>query len=116
MMSYKEAPGETVSSVEIRFVSREVQEKSLYRQPFISILDYGDILYMHANSFENAGLLYHAALRFITDSAFRTPRNSLYERVGWPSLGSRRLEHWYGFLSKAIACDMPLYLYSPKPF
>ena len=86
----------------------------LAQATFLSILDYGDILYMHANSssLKNLDSVYHAALRFITDSAFRTPRIILYERVGWPSLESRRLEHWYSFLYKAILGDMPLYLSS----
>ena len=86
----------------------------LAQATFLSILDYGDILYMHANSssLKNLDSVYHAALRFITDSAFRTPRIILYERVGWPSLESRRLEHWYSFLCKAILGEMPLYLCS----
>lgn len=88
--------------------------KRLIQATFLSILDYGDILYMHANlsSLKMLDSVYHAALRFVTDSGFRTHHCSLYESVGWPSLHSRRLEHWYIFLYKAILGDLPSYLCS----
>ena len=78
------------------------------------MLDYGDILYMHANqsSLKMLDSVYHAALRFVTNSSFRTHHCSLYESVGWPSLHNRRLEHWYIFLFKAILCKLPPYLCS----
>ncbi len=68
------------------------------------MLDYGDILYMHANqsSLKILDSVYHASLRFVTKSSFHTHHCSLYESVGWLSLHNRRLEHWYIFLFKAI--------------
>ena len=46
--------------------------------------------------------LYHAALRFITNSPYRTHHCNLYAAVGWFPLGARRLQHWYTFIYKAI--------------
>ena len=88
--------------------------KRLIQATFVSILDYGDILYMHANlsSLKMLDSVYHAALRFVTDLGFRTHHCSLYESVGWPSLYNRRWEHWYCFLYKAVLCDLPPYLCS----
>ncbi len=78
------------------------------------MLDYSDILYMHANqsSLKMLDSVYHASLRFVTKSSFRTHHCSLYESVGWLSLHNRRLEHWYIFLFKAILYKLPSYLCS----
>ncbi len=78
------------------------------------MLDYGDILYMHANqsSLKMLDSVYHASLRFVTKSSFRTHHCSLYESVGWLSLHNRRLEHWYIFLFNAILYKLPSYLCS----
>lgn len=88
--------------------------KTLIQATFLSKLDYGDILYMHAkkSSLKMLDSVYHAALRFVTNSSFRTHHCNLYESVGWPSLHNRRLEHWYVFLYKAIMYKLPSYLCS----
>ena len=50
--------------------------KRLIQATFLPILDgdYGDILYMHANqsALKMLDSIYHAALRFVTNSDFRT--------------------------------------------
>lgn len=56
--------------------------------------------------------IYHAALRFVTNSSFRTYHCSLYKGVRWLSLQNRRLEHWHIFLFKAILHKLPTYLCS----
>ncbi len=78
----------------------------------MSILDYGDVLYMHASSQSLHALdsVYHGALRFITGFKVLTHHCDLYERVGWPSLSMRRLQHWYIFIYKAILGLLPSYL------
>ncbi len=83
--------------------------KTLIQATFLSMLDYGDILYMHANqsSLKMLDSVYHASLRFVTKSSFRTHHCSLYESVGWLSLHNRRLEHWHIFLFKAILYKLP---------
>ncbi len=55
--------------------------KTLIQATFLSMLDYGDILYMHANqsSLKMLDSVYHASLRFVTKSSFRTHHCSLYE-------------------------------------
>ncbi len=76
------------------------------------MLDYSDILYMHANqsSLKMLDSVYHASLRFVTKSSFRTHHCSLYESVGWLSLHNRRLEHWYIFFLR-LYCTNCLLIY-----
>ncbi len=78
----------------------------------MSILDYGDVLYMHASSQNLHALdtVYHGALRFITGFKVLTHHCDLYERVGWPSLSMRRLQHWYIFIYKDILGLLQSYL------
>ena len=88
--------------------------KKIVQAVLLSVIDYGDILYMHANSSSLKMLdsVYHAALRFVSNSGFRTHHCKLYEKVGLSSLYTRRMEHWYMFLYKAILHDLPPYLCS----
>ncbi len=86
--------------------------KRLVAATFMSILDYGDVLYMYASSQSLHALdtVYHGALRFITGFKVLTHHCDLYERVGWPSLSMQRLQHWYIFNYKAILGLLPSYL------
>ncbi len=67
---------------------------------------------MSPSSLKMLDSVYHASLRFVTKSSFRTHHCSLYESVGWLSLHNRRLEHWYIYLFKAILYKLPSYLCS----
>ena len=82
----------------------QAARKKLVTGLFLSQLDYGDVIYRFACPTTLAKLdpLYHAALRFITNSPFRTHHCNLYAAVGWFSLEARRLQHWYTFIYKAI--------------
>ena len=88
--------------------------KNVVTALFLSRLDYGDIVYRFASSTALSKLdpLFHAALRFITNSAYRTHHCILYSLVGWTSLTSRRMLHWYTFIYKAILGDLPSYICS----
>lgn len=88
--------------------------KRLVSATFLPILDYGDILYMHAPvaALRKLDTVYHGALRFITNFKPLTHRCTLYMRVGWPFLTLRRLSHWYLFIYKAILRQLPSYLCS----
>lgn len=79
---------------------------------FLSQLDYGDTIYRFASPTTLSKLdpLYHSALRFITNKSFRTHHCTLYSLVGWPSLFTRRLFHWYFLIYKIILGKLPLYL------
>ena len=81
---------------------------------FLSQLDYGDTVYRFACQTALAKLdpLYHAALRFISNSAFRTHHCALYASVGWSSLAMRRMQHWYILIYKAILGKLPVYICS----
>ena len=48
----------------------------------------------------------------IHHSAYRTHHCILYSLVGWTSLTSRRMLHWYTFIYKAILGDLPSYICS----
>ena len=88
--------------------------KQLVTGIFMSQLDYGDNIYRFACSSTLAKLdpIYHAALPFITNSPFGTHHCLLYENVGWPSLSSRRMKHWYLFCYKALLGTLPTYISS----
>ena len=86
--------------------------KRLVAATFLSVLDYGDMLYMHASaqSLQALDTVYHGALRFITNFKSLTHRCVLYSRVGWSSLSTRRLMHWHILIYKAILGLLPSYL------
>ena len=86
--------------------------KQLVSATFMSVLDYGDLVYMNASasSLRMLDAVYHGALRFITDSANSTHHCCLYSLVNWPSLHMRRLLHWYLFIYKTILHLVPPYL------
>ena len=88
--------------------------KRVIEAVFLSVLDYGDVIYGKAapSVLKPLDAVYHSALRFITGEHYRTHHCTLYERVGWPSLIDRRNKHWYLFIFKAIDGTLPLYLKS----
>jgi hypothetical protein len=76
--------------------------RRLVSATFMPLLDYGDILYMNASAqcLVSIDTLYHGTLRFILNSKTLTHHCTLYTMVGWPSLVTRRLSHWYTFFIK----------------
>lgn len=89
-------------------------KRRLVAATFLSVLDYGDVIYMNASitSLKLLDTVYHGALRFITNFRALTHHCSLYDRVGWSALSTRRLNHWYIFIYKAILGLLPPYLQS----
>lgn len=87
-------------------------KKRLVSATFLSVLGYGDVVYMNASSqcLHSLDTVYHGALRFITDLKTLTHHCNLYTRVGWSSLTTRRLKHWHILIYKAILGALPLYL------
>lgn len=67
---------------------------------YMCVLDYGDIIYMHAASstLKPLDAVYHYALRFITGSGFKTHYCSLYLEVGWVFLTDRREQQFVIYL------------------
>lgn len=63
----------------------------------MSVLDYGDVVYMHASSqcLHALDTVYHGALRFITNLKTLIHHCVLYARVGWSALTIRRQKHWH---------------------
>ena len=88
--------------------------KRLIEALFLSALDYGDIIYRNASNTTLKALdsVYHSALRFITGDSYMTHHCILYNKVGWPSLATRRDQHWFIFVYKAIIGSSPPYLNS----
>lgn len=78
----------------------------------MSVLDYGDIIYMNASSqsLHTLDTVYHGALRFITNCKALTHHCELYARVGWSALTTRRWNHWMTVIYKAILGLLPPYL------
>ena len=88
--------------------------KRIVESVFLSILDYGDIIYRHASvtTLKILDSVYHSALRFITGEKYDTHHCILYNKVGWSSLADRRKKHWYLFIFKALIGKQPLYISS----
>lgn len=84
----------------------------------MSVLDYGDILYMHASAatLHPLDTVYHSALRFITGDNYNTHHCDLYSKVEWPSLSDRRDRHWILFVFKALTGLLPSYINSLVSF
>lgn len=86
--------------------------KTIVQSLLLSVLDYGDIVYMHASSstLKLLDAVYHSALRFVTGDGFLTHHCTLYENVGWTSLSTRRELHCLTFIYKALLGELPSYL------
>ena len=67
--------------------------KNIVQAVILSVIDYSDILYMHANS-SSLKMLDHVTIRFVSDSGFRTHHCKLYEKVGLSSLSSLYPIEW----------------------
>ena len=88
--------------------------KRIIESVFISVLDYGDVIYGNAShsTLKTLDAVYHSALRFITGDRYGTHHCTLYNKVGWPALSEKRDGHWKTFIYKTIIGLMPLYLSS----
>ena len=86
--------------------------KKVVEAVFMSVLDYGDVIYRNASITTLLPLdtVYHSALRFITGESYSTHHCTLYDRVGWSSLSERRTKHWHQFIFKAIDGKLPPYI------
>ena len=86
--------------------------KRVVEAVFMSVLDYGDVIYRTAapTTLLPLDTVYHSALRFITGESYSTHHCSLYETVGWSSLVERRTRHWHQFIFKAIDGKLPPYI------
>lgn len=86
---------------------------TLVKMTVLPILDYGDIIYRMApnTALKKLDTIYHSAIRFATNAPFHTHHCDLY-KLGWPSLHTRRLHHWFLFIYKTILGKTPLYLSS----
>ena len=88
--------------------------KRVIESVFMSVLDYGDVIYRHAavTTLKALDSVYHSALRFITQDKYNTHHCVLYDKVGWTSLAARRDYHWYQFIFKGISGRLPPYITS----
>uniref|UniRef100_A0A8C6SI16 Uncharacterized protein n=1 Tax=Neogobius melanostomus TaxID=47308 RepID=A0A8C6SI16_9GOBI len=78
---------------------------------FLTILDYGDLIYMTAPTqvLKLLDSVYHASLRFITNCKPRTHHCELYTGVGWPALETHRLTQFM-LIYKGILRLLPISL------
>src|SRR4029434_3433276 len=86
----------------------------IVQSTILSVLDYGDIVYMYAapSTLKLLDSVYHSAIRFVTGDAFRTHHCNLYKNVGWSPLADRREKHCIVFVYKALVGKLPNYLMS----
>jgi hypothetical protein len=87
---------------------------TLVKMTVLPILDFGDVIYRSASTsiLKRLDVVYNSAIRFVTNAPFNTHHCDLYALVGWPSLHTRRLIHWYHFIYKSILRKTPPYLNS----
>lgn len=78
----------------------------------LPILDYCDVIYRSNIFLRKLDVLYHSAIRFVTNAPYSTHHCNLYALVGWPSLHIRRQIHWYCFIYKTLLGKTPFYLRS----
>jgi hypothetical protein len=91
--------------------------RQIVQATFMSVIDYGDIIYMlaTASTLKSLDATYHCALyllQFITGASYRTHHCVLYHNVGWTSLSVRREQHALVFVYKALQNKLPSYLSS----
>ena len=79
---------------------------------FLSVLDYGDIIYKIAapSALKPLDAVYHSALRWVTGDSYGTHHCTLYVNAGLPSLSERRELHWHLYIFKAITGKLPPYI------
>ena len=89
-----------------------LQKKTIIEATFLSVLDYGDIIYRSATPsiLKHLDTVYHSALRRVTVDSFGTHHCNLYENAGLFSLSERRMKHWYLFVFKAVLGKLPPYM------
>ena len=89
-------------------------KKAIIEATFLSVLDYGDIIYRSAapSLLKQLDTVYHSALRWITGDDYGTHHCTLYVNAGLSSLSERRDKHWHLFLYKALAGMLPTYICS----
>ncbi|KAJ8245109.1 hypothetical protein GJAV_G00275360 [Gymnothorax javanicus] len=78
--------------------------KRIVEATFLSVLDYGDVIYRHAavTTLKPLDSVYHSALRFVTGASYNSHHCLLYDMVGWSSLEMWRNRHWLLFILKAL--------------
>ncbi len=91
-----------------------VARNCLVESTLLSVLDYGDIIDMHAplNVLKKLDVVYHAALRFVTSTSVRKHHCNLYEMTKQTSLCLRRKKHMFIFILKALVGKLPQYISS----
>jgi hypothetical protein len=87
---------------------------ALVKMTILPIIDYGDIIYRIASNslLSKLDVVYHTAIRFVTNAPYNTHHCNLYSLIGWSSLQTRRKKHWYYFIYKCLLCKTPTYLRS----
>ncbi len=75
-------------------------QKRIIEAVFLSVLDYGDIVYGQAanSTLKPLDALYHSALRFITGDSYGTHHCLLYQKTGLPALSMRRDQRQHIFI------------------
>jgi hypothetical protein len=72
-------------------------------------------LFRNKASFTHAAkhtLVYHSAIRFVTNATYTTHHCDLYALISWPSFHIRRQTHWPQVICKSLLGKAPPYLSS----
>uniref|UniRef100_A0A8K9XKY4 Reverse transcriptase domain-containing protein n=1 Tax=Oncorhynchus mykiss TaxID=8022 RepID=A0A8K9XKY4_ONCMY len=85
---------------------------TLVKLTILPILDFGDVNYKIASNtlLNKLDAVYHSTIHFVTKAPYTTHHCDLYALVGWPSLHTRRQNHW--LIYKTMLGKVPPYLNS----
>lgn len=100
----------TLLHANLSSVDSQCSLQRLVQNAFLSVLDCGDLIYMHSLLKKKIDVLYHLALCFITGAAARTHHCTMYEMVQWSSLSLRRKFHSLIFIAKIPMGKLPHYI------
>jgi len=85
---------------------------ALAKMTIIPMFDFGDVIYRTASDslLKKLDVVYHSVIRFVTNAPYNTHHCKLYALVGWKSLTTLRLTHWYQLIYKSLLGKVPSYL------
>ncbi len=88
--------------------------KRIVEAVFLSLLDYGAVIYGRAASsaLKPLDAVYHFFFKFITGYSYGTHHCLLYQKTGLPAVSVRSEQHLYIYPYKTILQKLPLYLSS----
>ena len=97
--------GQPTLVYKVQWCVRVLQFKlTLIQMTILPMVDYGDVIYRSAGkgALEWLDVLYNLAIRFATNTPYRTHHCTLYSSVNWSSLYTFCKTHWLMLIYKTL--------------